>query len=143
MNIAHTTKHRTSVIYLKSFSRDSCQEIMWLSLGFNETVIENTFQLATMPSKQNTFMFIKAGLYDSTSDDLYSEIVRNCQAIDKPFLKKKNDKNGIVLYTCNNIMCPFQMKARRQSNAAIWNVMQDSPTLAHTCGLTSGNRKAP
>jgi hypothetical protein len=97
-----------------------------------------------MTNKQNTFMFIKAGPYDSMSDDLYSEIVRNCQAIDKPFLEKKNDsKNGIVLYICKDIMCPFQMKARRQSDIAIWNVTQDSLNLDHTCGLTFGNRKAP
>ena len=45
-------------------------------------------------------MFVKAGQYDGTSDDLFSEIVRNCQAIDKHFLTKKNDsKNSIVLYT--------------------------------------------
>ena len=88
-------------------------------------------------------MFVKAGQYDGTSDDLFSEIVRNCQAIDKHFLTKKNDsKNSIVLYTCKNIMCPFQMKVRRQSDTAIWNVMQDSLNLDHTCGLTSRNRKA-
>ena len=72
------------------------------------------------------------------------KIESNCQAFDKPFLKKKNDsKNSIVLYTCKNIMCPFQMKVRRQSNTAIWNVMQDSLNLDHTCGLTSRNRKSP
>ena len=97
-----------------------------------------------MTNKQNIFMFIKSGPYDGTSDDLYSEIVRYCQAIDKPFLKKKNDsKNGIILYTCKDIMCPFRVKARRQSDTAVWNVTQDSLNLAHTCGLTFGNRKAP
>ena len=40
-----------------------------------------------MTSNQNTFMFPKAGLNDGISDDLYSEIVRYCQAIDKLFLK--------------------------------------------------------
>ena len=61
-----------------------------------------------MTNKQNIFMFIKSGPYDRMSDDLYSEIVRYCKAIDKPFLKKKNDsKNGIILYTCKDIMCPF------------------------------------
>ena len=78
------------------------------------------------------------------SHDLYSEIVRNCQAIDKPFSRKKNDsENGITLLTCKDIMCPSQVKARRQSNSAVWNVMQDSLKLAHTCGITFGNRKAP
>ena len=122
----------TYVIYLKSFSRDSRQEIVWLSLEINETVIENIFQSATMTNKQNTFMFIKSGPYDGTSDDLYSEIVRYCQAIDKSFLKKKNDsKNGITLYTCKDIMCPFRVKARRQSDTAVWNVTQDSLNLDH------------
>ena len=89
-------------------------------------------------------MFIKAGQYDGTSDDLYSEIVRNCQAIDRPFLKKKNDsKNSIVLYTWNDIMCPFWMKARWQSDTAIWKVTQDSLNPDHTYGLTFKNRKAP
>ena len=40
-------------------------------------------------------------------------------------------------------MCPFQVKARRQSNTAIWTLKQDSLNLAHTCGLIFGNRKAP
>ena len=58
-------------------------------------------------------MVLKAGLYDGTSDDMYSEIVRYCQAIDKPYLKKQNKiKNGIILYTCKDIMCPFQVKAQ-------------------------------
>ena len=35
------------------------------------------------------------------------------------------------------------MKARRQSDTAIWNVMQDSLNLDHIYGLTSRNRKAP
>ena len=97
-----------------------------------------------MTNKQHRFMFIKSGPYDGMSDDWFSEIVRYCQAIDKPFLKKKNDsKNSIVLNTYNNIMCPFRVKARRQSDIAIWNVMQDSLNLDHTCGLTSRNRKAP
>ena len=61
-----------------------------------------------MTSNQNTFMFIKADPYDGTSDDLYSEIVRYCQASDKPFLKKKNNStNDIILFTCKDIMCPF------------------------------------
>ena len=47
------------------------------------------------------------------------------------------------LYTCKDIMCPFRVKARRQSDTAVWNVTQDSLNLAHTCGLTFGNRKAP
>ena len=51
-----------------------------------------------MTSKQNTFMLLKAGTYNRTSDDLYSEIVMYCQIIDKPFLKEKNDSiNGIFL----------------------------------------------
>ena len=78
------------------------------------------------------------------SDDLYSEIVRYCQTIDKPFLKKKNDmKNGIILYTCKDIMYPFQVKARRQSHTAIWYLTGDSQPLAHTCGLTFVSRNSP
>ena len=97
-----------------------------------------------MTSKQNTFMLLKAGPYNSTTDDLCSEIVRYCQAVYKPFLKKKNNgKYGIILYTCKDIICLFKVKARRQSHTAIWNVMKDSLNLAHTCGITFGNRKAP
>ena len=44
-----------------------------------------------MTNKQNTFIFVKAGLYDGISHDFYSEIVRYCQTIDKPFLKKSFD----------------------------------------------------
>ena len=99
---------------------------------------------ATMTSNQNTFMFLKAGLYDGTSDDLYIEIVRYYQAIDKPFFKKKSDiQTGIILFTCKDIMCPFQVKARRQSHTAIWNLTQDSLNLAHMYGLTFGDRNAP
>ena len=71
-------------------------------------------------SNQNTFIFLKADQYDDPSDDLYTEVVRYCQAIDKPFLKTKNDiQNGIIQYTFQDIMCPFPVKARRQSNTAI------------------------
>ena len=58
-----------------------------------------------MTSNKIFFMFLKAGPYNGTSDDLDSEIVRYSQTIDKPFLKKKNDtKNGIILYTCKDII---------------------------------------
>ena len=52
------------------------------------------FQSATMTSKQNTFMFLKAGPYNGLSNDLYSEIVREWQAIDKSSLKKKNNNKN-------------------------------------------------
>ena len=97
-----------------------------------------------MTNKQNNFIFLKTGKFEGTSHDLYSEIVRYCQTIDKPLLKEKNDsKNGIILYTCKDIMCPYQVKARRQSNTAPWSVTQDSLHQAHLCGLTFGNRNAP
>ena len=35
------------------------------------------------------------------------------------------------------------MKARRQSNTAMWNVTQDALNLAHMCGFTFKNRKTP
>ena len=97
-----------------------------------------------MMSNQNTFIFLKADQYDDPSDDLYTEVVRYCQAIDKPFLKTKNDiQNGIIQYTFQDIMCPFPVKARRQSNTAIWNLTQDSPSLEHMSGLTFGKQKSP
>ena len=44
-----------------------------------------------MIGKQNTFRFLKAGPYDDgTSDDLYGEMIRYCQAIHQPFLKRTN-----------------------------------------------------
>ena len=58
-----------------------------------------------MTNKQNIFMFIKSGPYDSTSDDLYSEIVRYCQAIDKPFLTKKNDSKMALSCTHARTSC--------------------------------------
>ena len=39
-------------------------------------------------------------------------------------------------------MFPFQVKARRQSITAIWNMTQDSLSLAHMWELTFGNRNA-
>lgn len=52
--------------------------------------------------------FLKAGPYDGMFNDLNSEIVTYCQAIDNPFLKKNsNSRNGITLYTCKDIMCSF------------------------------------
>jgi hypothetical protein len=50
-------------------------------------------------------MFIKAGQYDGMSDDLFSEIVRNCQAIDKPFLKKKMTVKIVLSYTHERTLC--------------------------------------
>jgi hypothetical protein len=65
-------------------------------------------QSATMTSEQNTFMFLKAGPYNGTSDELYSKIVRYFQMIDKTSLKKRNYTiSGIILYTRKGIMCPF------------------------------------
>jgi hypothetical protein len=39
-------------------------------------------------------------------------------------------------------MYPLQVKARKQSDTAIWYVIQDSINLAHMCGLTFRNRKS-
>ena len=58
-----------------------------------------------MTSKQNTFMFPKAAPYDGTSDDLYREIVKYCQEIDKTFLKKKNDSKIALSYTHARASC--------------------------------------
>ena len=52
-----------------------------------------------MTSKQNTFMFLKAGPYNGSSDDLYYEIVRYCQILDKPFLKKKMKMKMALSFT--------------------------------------------
>jgi hypothetical protein len=38
-------------------------------------------------------------------------------------------------------MCTFQVKVRRQSHTAIWNVKQHSLNLAQRCGLKFRNRK--
>ena len=43
-----------------------------------------------MTSEQNTFMFLKAGPYNGISDELYSEIVRYFQMIDKHSLRERN-----------------------------------------------------
>ena len=40
-------------------------------------------------------------------------------------------------------MCTFQVKVRRQSHTAIWNVIQHSLNLAQRCGLKFRNRKVP
>ena len=60
-----------------------------------------------MTINQNTFMFLNAGPYNNwASDDLYSEI--------EPFVKKKIDnRNGSILYTYKDIICPLWVKARR------------------------------
>ena len=61
-----------------------------------------------MTSKQNTFIFLKAGTYNGITNDLFIEIVRYYQTLDKPFLKKKNDsKNGTILNTCKDTMSPL------------------------------------
>ena len=66
------------------------------------------FQSATMTSEQNTFMFLKAGPYNGISDELYSEIVRYFQMIDKHSLRERNNtKSDIILYTYKGIVCPF------------------------------------
>ena len=86
-----------------------------------------------MASSQNTFMFLKAGPYGGTSDELHSEIDRYCWTIDKPFLKKKLQLKWHFLYTYKDMMCPLQVKSRRQSHNSIWNLTQVSINLAHTC----------
>ena len=97
-----------------------------------------------MTSDQNSFKFLQAGPYKGLSGDLYSDILRYCHISDEYFLKKKHESEiGIFLYTCWDIMCPFQVNARGQSNTVIWNVTQDSLNLAYTYGLTFGNRKTP
>jgi hypothetical protein len=76
-----------------------------------------------MTSDQNSLTFLQAGPYNGVSGDLYSDILRFCHISDDPFLNKKNEsENGIFLCTCWDIMCPFQVNARGQSNTAIWNV---------------------
>ena len=88
-------------------------------------------------------MFLKAGPYNGTSDDLYSEIVRYCQLNDQPLLKNKIIVK--MVFSCKpykEIICPFRVQARRQSHTAIWNVKQDSLNLAHMCRFTFGCRKA-
>ena len=78
MFIEYCSYHKASYIcnIPKEFLKRFPPKIVWLTLEINETVIENIFQSATMTNKQNTFIFIKAGPYDSTSDDLFSEIFR-------------------------------------------------------------------
>jgi hypothetical protein len=95
-------------------------------------------------------LILKAGPYDGMCDGFYSEIVRYCQAIDKPYLKKKIDSIMVLpisIYTharTSCIMCPFRVRSRRQwSNSAVWNETQYLLNLAHMCGLTFGNLKAP
>lgn len=54
-------------------------------------------------------MFLLAGPYKGSPDDLYSEIVRYCQTIDKPFIQeKKQQQNGIILYIYKDIMWPSE-----------------------------------
>ena len=101
----------------------------------------DTFSVSNHGKQIKTFMFIKADPNSGTSDELLSEIVKYCRAIDKPLLKKKKDtKNGIILFKCKDIMFPFQVKARRQSITTIWKMTQDSLSLAHLWELTFGNR---
>ena len=70
---------------------------------------------------QNIFLLLKAGRYDGTCDGFHSEIVRYCQAINKPYLKKKIDsKNGIIhlyIYTCKDIMYHVSIPGESQKTA--------------------------
>ena len=58
-----------------------------------------------MTNRQHSFMFIKAGLCDSMSDVLYSEMVRYSKAIDKPFLKKKMTVKVVLSCTHARTSC--------------------------------------
>ena len=77
--------------------------------------------MIAMTNKQNTFIFIKAGPYHSTSDDKQSD--------------------GVVQQLGQYQLLKCYIEILEQNDPAIWNVMQDSLNLDHTYGLTSGNRK--
>ena len=79
---------------------------------------------------------------NGTSDDFSSEFVRYWQSVYKSFNNKYLSLHCIILYTCKNIMCSFQVNANKQSCNAFWNVAQDSLNLAFMCGVTFGIKKA-
>ena len=75
------------------------------------------FQSIPLTSKKNSLMVLEAGPYHGPFDHLSIGVFSHCQAIVKLFLKKKKDcQKGILLYTCTDNICPFQVKARKQSN---------------------------
>ena len=36
--------------------------------------------------------------------------------------RRKNNENSNILYTCTNVMCPFQLKSRRPCHTVSWNL---------------------
>ena len=88
-----TVPHEQTIPYTPKLclARHSCQYVyctkcVSMKLWFKK---KHHIQSTTMTSEQIMWMFLKAGPYHETSDDLYTEIIRYCLTMDNPFLKQE------------------------------------------------------
>ena len=103
----------TYIILPNSYILPGNKNMIWLGWAqrLPVTFIKDIISASNHDKQPKDFMFLKTNPYNGTSEDLYGEIVRYCMIVDSPSLKKKNDsKNDIILYTCTDMMWPFQVK---------------------------------